>query len=146
MQIWLELFCIVAAVAMVVQVVIWTMLFFQNPHNERERGMPGGAIDSRVGPILTGAQILRTIHSRNLQHGERCIAYRVHGRGQAQEKSIRGLRTHADPASRQCACGPASGPEARGVEDAGAKFSKQFLATPTCAESIGRWCRNLNGG
>ena len=58
MQIWLEFFCIVAAVALVVQVVILTMLFFQLRKTTENVNRLVGDLHSRVGPILTRAQIL----------------------------------------------------------------------------------------
>ncbi len=58
MQIWLEFFCIVAAIALVVQIVILTMLFFELRRTTENVNRLVGDLHSRVGPILTRAQIL----------------------------------------------------------------------------------------
>src|SRR5260370_8265665 len=58
MQFWLELFSIVAAIALVVQVVILTALFFQLRRTTENMNRLVGELHSRVGPILTRVQIL----------------------------------------------------------------------------------------
>jgi len=58
MQFWLELFSIVAAVALVVQVVILTALLFQVRRTTENVNRLVGDLQSRVGPILTRVQIL----------------------------------------------------------------------------------------
>src|SRR5216110_2757584 len=58
MQFWLELFSIVAAMALVVQVVILTALFFQLRRTTENMNRLVGELHSRVGPILTRVQIL----------------------------------------------------------------------------------------
>ena len=58
MQLWLEIFSIVAAVALVVQVVILTALFFQLRRTTENMNRLVGELHSRVGPILTRVQIL----------------------------------------------------------------------------------------
>jgi uncharacterized protein YoxC len=58
MQFWLELFSIVAAIALVVQVVILTALFFQLRRTTENVNRLVGDLHSRVGPILTRVQIL----------------------------------------------------------------------------------------
>src|SRR6266849_2263700 len=56
MQFWLELFSIVAAIALVVQVVILTALFFQLRRTTENVNRLVGDLHSRVGPILTRGQ------------------------------------------------------------------------------------------
>jgi hypothetical protein len=58
MQFGLELFAIVAAVALVVQVVILTALLFQVRRTTENVNRLVGDLQSRVGPILTRVQIL----------------------------------------------------------------------------------------
>jgi hypothetical protein len=58
MQFWLELFSIVAAVALVVQVVILTALLFQVRRTTENMNRLTAELQSRVGPILTRVQIL----------------------------------------------------------------------------------------
>jgi len=58
MQFWLEFFSIVAAIALVVQVVILTTLFFQLRRTTENVNRLVGDLHSRVGPILTRVQIL----------------------------------------------------------------------------------------
>jgi hypothetical protein len=58
MQFWLEFFSIVAAIALVVQVVILTALFFQLRRTTENVNRLVGDLHSRVGPILTRVQIL----------------------------------------------------------------------------------------
>jgi len=58
MQFWLELFSIVAAVALVVQVIILTVLLFQVRRTTENMNRLTTELQSRVGPILTRVQIL----------------------------------------------------------------------------------------
>ena len=58
MQFWLELFSIVAAIALVVQVVILAALFFHLRRTTKNVNRLVGDLHSRVGPILTRVQIL----------------------------------------------------------------------------------------
>src|SRR5258708_39162985 len=58
MQMWLELFSIIAALALVVQVVILTMLLLQMRRTSQNVNRVLGDLHSRVGPILTRVQIL----------------------------------------------------------------------------------------
>ncbi|HEX7698876.1 MAG TPA: DUF948 domain-containing protein, partial [Candidatus Acidoferrum sp.] len=58
MQFWLEFFSIVAAIALVVQVVILTALFFQLRRTTENVNRLVGDLHSRVGPMLTRVQIL----------------------------------------------------------------------------------------
>ena len=58
MQFWLELFCIIASIALVVQVVMLTLLFFQLRSTTENMNRLVSDLHQRVGPILTRAQIL----------------------------------------------------------------------------------------
>src|SRR5437879_13914273 len=58
MQFWLEFFSIIAAIALVVQVVILTALFFQLRRTSENMNRLMGDLHARVGPILTRVQIL----------------------------------------------------------------------------------------
>jgi hypothetical protein len=58
MQLWLEIFSMVAAVALIVQVVILTLLFIELRRTTENMNRLVGDLHSRVGPILTRVQIL----------------------------------------------------------------------------------------
>src|SRR5438093_11180144 len=58
MQLWLEVFSLIAAAALVVQVVLLTLLFIQLRRTTENMNRLVGDLHSRVGPILTRAQIL----------------------------------------------------------------------------------------
>jgi len=58
MQFWMEFFSIVAAIALVVQVVILTALFFQLRKTTENVNKLVGDLHTRIGPILTRTQIL----------------------------------------------------------------------------------------
>jgi uncharacterized protein YoxC len=58
MQVWLEIFSIVAALALVVQVLILTALFFEMRRTSENVNRMVGEVQSRMGPILTRVQIL----------------------------------------------------------------------------------------
>jgi len=65
-------FCIVAAIALVVQVVILTMLFFQLRKTTEKREPPGGrfAFASRADFDARAQILLDDTQPKNLQHGE----------------------------------------------------------------------------
>jgi len=127
MQIWLEFFCIVAAVALVVQVVILTMLFFQLRKTTENVNRLVGDLHSRVGPILTRAQILLDDTQPKISSMVNDASHIVYlARGQAQKidrvftdaaDRLRGQLVHAD----RILTGTLEA-----VEDAGAKFSHSF--------------------
>jgi len=127
MQIWLEFFCIVAAVALVVQVVILTMLFFQLRKTTENVNRLVGDLHSRVGPILTRAQILLDDTQPKISSMVNDASHIVYlARGQAQKidrvftdaaDRLRGQLMHAD----RILTGTLEA-----VEDAGAKFSNSF--------------------
>ena len=52
MQFWLEVFSIVAAIALVVQVVILTLLFLELRRTTDNMNRLVGDLQSRVGPLL----------------------------------------------------------------------------------------------
>src|SRR5215470_3453219 len=58
MQVWLEVFSILAAIALIVQVVILTLLFFEVRRTTEKVNSLSSDLQSRVGPILTRVQIL----------------------------------------------------------------------------------------
>ena len=58
MQVWLEIFSIVAALALIVQVVILTELLVQMRRTSQTVNRLVGEVQSRMGPILTRLQIL----------------------------------------------------------------------------------------
>ncbi len=127
MQIWLEFFCIVAAIALVVQVVILTMLFFQLRRTTENVNRLVGDLHSRVGPILTRAQILLDDTQPKISSMVNDASHIVYlARGQAQKidrvftdaaDRLRGQLMHAD----RILTGTLEA-----VEDAGAKFSNSF--------------------
>jgi uncharacterized protein YoxC len=124
---WLEFFCIVAAVALVVQVVILTMLFFQLRRTTENVNRLVGDLHSRVGPILTRAQILLDDTQPKISSMVNDASHIVYlARGQAQKidrvftdaaDRVRGQLVHAD----RILTGTLEA-----VEDAGAKFSHSF--------------------
>jgi uncharacterized protein YoxC len=127
MQLWLEFFCIVAAVALVVQVVILTMLFFQLRRTTENVNRLVGDLHSRVGPILTRAQILLDDTQPKISSMVNDASHIVYlARGQAQKidrvftdaaDRLRGQLVHAD----RILTGTLEA-----VEDAGSKFSHSF--------------------
>jgi hypothetical protein len=127
MQFWLEFFCIVAAVALVVQVVILTMLFFQLRKTTENVNRLVGDLHSRVGPILTRAQILLDDTQPKISSMVNDASHIVYlARGQAQKidrvftdgaDRLRGQLMHAD----RILTGTLEA-----VEDAGVKFSHSF--------------------
>jgi uncharacterized protein YoxC len=127
MQLWLEFFCIVAAIALVVQVVILTMLFFQLRKTTENVNRLVGDLHSRVGPILTRAQILLDDTQPKISSMVNDASHIVYlARGQAQKVDrvftdaadrLRGQLVHAD----RILTGTLEA-----VEDAGSKFSHSF--------------------
>jgi len=127
MQVWLEFFSIVAAIALVVQVVILTMLFFQLRKTTENVNRLVGDLHSRVGPILTRAQILLDDTQPKISSMVNDASHIVYlARGQAQKVDrvfidaadrLRGQLVHAD----RILTGTLEA-----VEDAGVKFSHSF--------------------
>lgn len=106
MQFWLEFFSIVAAVALVVQVVILTALFFQLRRTTENVNRLVGDLQSRVGPMLTRVQILLEDTQPKISSMVNDASHIVYlARGQAQKVDrvfteaadrLRGQLLHAD--------------------------------------------------
>jgi uncharacterized protein YoxC len=106
MQFWLEFFSIVAAIALVVQVVILTALFFQLRRTTENVNRLVGDLQSRVGPILTRVQILLDDTQPKISSMVNDASHVVYlARGQAQKidrvftdaaDRLRGQLVHAD--------------------------------------------------
>jgi len=127
MQFWLEFFSIVAAIALVVQVVILTALFFQLRRTTESVNHLVGDLHSRVGPILTRVQILLDDTQPKISSMVNDASHIVYlARGQAQKidrvftdaaDRLRGQLVQAD----RILTGTLEA-----VEDAGAKFKHSF--------------------
>jgi hypothetical protein len=127
MQFWLELFSIIAAIALVVQVVILTALFFQLRRTTENMNRLVGDLHSRVGPMLTRVQILLDDTQPKISSMVNDASHIVYlARGQAQKidrvftdaaDRLRGQLVHAD----RILTGTLEA-----VEDAGAKFKHSF--------------------
>ena len=127
MQMWLEFFSIVAAIALVVQVVILTLLFFQLQRTTENVNRLVGDLHSRVGPILTRVQILLDDTQPKISSMVNDASHIVYlARGQAQKLDrvftdaadrLRGQLVHAD----RILTGTLEA-----VEDAGSKFKHSF--------------------
>jgi len=127
MQLWLEIFSIVAAMALVVQVVILTALFFQLRRTTENMNRLVGELHSRVGPILTRVQILLDDTHPKISSMVNDASHIVYlARGQAQKidrvftdaaDRLRGQLVRAD----RILAGTLEA-----LEDAGAKFSHSF--------------------
>jgi hypothetical protein len=127
MQFWLEFFSIVAAIALVVQVVILTALFFQLRRTTENMNRLVDDLHSRVGPILTRVQILLDDTQPKISSMVNDASHIVYlARGQAQKidrvftdaaDRLRGQLVHAD----RILTGTLEA-----VEDAGTKFKHSF--------------------
>jgi len=127
MQVWLEFFSIVAAIALVVQVVILTALFFQMKRTSENVNRLVGDLQSRVGPILTRVQILLEDTQPKISSMVNDASHIVYlARGQAQKVDrvftdaadrLRGQLLHAD----RILTGTLEA-----VEDAGMRFRSSF--------------------
>src|SRR6267143_6504372 len=127
MQFWLEFFSIVAAIALVVQVVILTALFFQLRRTTESVNRLVGDLHSRVGPILTRVQILLDDTQPKISSMVNDASHIVYlARGQAQKidrvftdaaDRLRGQLVHADRILTGVL---------EAVEDAGAQFRTSF--------------------
>ena len=127
MQFWLELFSIVAAIALVVQVVILAALFFQLRRTTENVNRLVGDLHSRVGPILTRLQILLDDTQPKISSMVNDASHIVYlARGQAQKidrvftdaaDRLRGQLVQAD----RILTGTLEA-----VEDAGAKIKHSF--------------------
>lgn len=127
MQFWLEFFSIVAAIALVVQVVILGMLFAQVKRTTEQMNRLVGDLHTRLGPILTRVQILLDDTQPKISSMVEDAAHVVYlARNQAQKVDrvftdaadrLRGQLVHAD----RILTGTLEA-----VEEAGMKFSKGF--------------------
>jgi hypothetical protein len=127
MQIWLVLFIIVAMVALVVQVVILTLLFFEVRRTTENVNRLTSDLQSRIGPILTRVQILLDDTQPKISSMVNDASHIVYlARGQAQKidrvftdaaDRLRGQLNHAD----RILTGTLEA-----VEDAGIKFKHNF--------------------
>jgi hypothetical protein len=127
MQVWLEFFSIVAAIALIVQVVILTALFFQMRRTSENVNRLVGDLQSRVGPILTRVQILLDDTQPKISGMVNDASHIVYlARGQAQKVDrvftdaadrLRGQLLHAD----RILTGTLEA-----VEDAGMRFRGSF--------------------
>src|SRR5260370_27854848 len=106
MEVWLEIFSIVAALALVVQVVILTALLFQMRRTTENVNRLVGEMQSRMGPILTRVQILLDDTQPKISSMVNDASHMVYlARGQAQKVDrvfteaadrLRGQLLHAD--------------------------------------------------
>jgi hypothetical protein len=127
MQLWLEIFSLVAAAALIVQVVILTALFLQLRKTTENMNRLVGDLHSRVGPILTRVQILLDDTQPKISSMVSDASHIVYlARGSAQKLDrvftdatdrLRGQLVHAD----RILTGTLEA-----VEDAGSKFKHSF--------------------
>jgi len=127
MQFWLEFFSIVAAIALVVQVVILGMLFAQVKRTTEHMNRLVGDLHTRLGPILTRVQILLDDTQPKISSMVEDAAHVLYlARNQAQKVDrvftdaadrLRSQLVHAD----RILTGTLEA-----VEDAGMKFGKGF--------------------
>lgn len=106
MEFWLEVFSIVAAIALVVQVVILGALFFELRRTTEKVNKLTGDLQTRVGPILTRVQILLDDTQPKISEMVSDASHIVYlARGQAQKMDrvlseasdrLRGQLVHAD--------------------------------------------------
>lgn len=106
MQFWLEVFSMVAAIALVVQVVVLTMLLIQMRRTTDNVNHVMSEFQSRVGPILTRVQILLDDTQPKISTMVNDASHIVYlARGQAQKVDrvfteaadrLRGQLVHAD--------------------------------------------------
>jgi hypothetical protein len=106
MQLWLEIFSLVAAAALIVQVVILTLLFFQLRRTTENMNRLVSDLHARVGPMLTRVQILLEDTQPKISSMVNDASHIVYlARGQAQKidrvftdaaDRMRGQLVHAD--------------------------------------------------
>src|SRR6266849_4045584 len=127
MQFWVEFFSIIAAIALVVQVVILTALFLQLRRTTENVNRLVGELHARVGPILTRVQILLDDTQPKISSMVADASHIVYlARGQAQKVDrvfteaadrLRGQLSHADRILTGAL---------EAMEDAGAQFRTSF--------------------
>jgi hypothetical protein len=106
MEFWLEVFSIVAAIALVVQVVILAALFFELRKTTEKVNRLVGDMQTRVGPILSRVQILLDDTQPKISEMVSDASHIVYlARGQAQKMDrvlseasdrLRGQLVHVD--------------------------------------------------
>ncbi len=124
---WLEIFSIVSALALVVQVVILTLLLIEMRRTSQNVNRVLGDLHSRVGPILTRVQILLDDTQPKISSMVNDASHVVYlARGQAQKLDrvftdaadrLRGQLVHVD----RILAGTLEA-----VEEAGSKFKHSF--------------------
>src|SRR6202158_6252048 len=127
MQFWLEFFSIVAAIALIVQVVILGLLFAQLKRTTEHMNRLVGDLHARLGPILTRVQILLEDTQPKISSMVEDAAHVVYlARNQAQKVDriftdasdrLRGQLVHADRILTGAL---------ETVEEAGTQFRKSF--------------------
>jgi uncharacterized protein YoxC len=137
MQVWLEIFSIVAAIALIVQVVILTALLFEFRRTTQNINRLVGDLHTRVGPILTRVQILLDDTQPKISTMVADAAHVVYlARGQAQRVDrvmteaadrLRGQLVHADRILSGAL---------EAVEDAGSQFRNSIWRPVQKASAI----------
>src|SRR5262245_49585594 len=137
MQVWLELFSIVAALALVVQVVILTALLFQMRRTADNVNRLVSEMQSRMGPILTRVQILLDDTQPKIASMVNDASHMVYlARGQAQKVDrvfteaadrMRGQLVHMDRILSAAL---------ESVEEAGLNFKHSFWAPVQKASAL----------
>src|SRR5260370_6505885 len=139
MQMWLEIFSIVSALALVVQVVILTLLLIEMRRTSQNVNRVLGDLHSRVGPILTRVQILLDDTQPKISSMVNDASHVVYlARGQAQKLDrvftdaadrLRGQLVHVD----RILAGTLEA-----VEEAGSKFKHSFWQRAQKAAALGQ--------
>ena len=137
MQVWLEIFSIVAALALVVQVVILTVLLFQMRRTTENVNRLVTEMQSRMGPILTRVQILLDDTQPKIASMVNDASHMVYlARGQAQKVDrvfteaadrMRGQLIHMDRIISAAL---------ESIEDAGLNFKNSFWAPMQKASAL----------
>ncbi|HKW61592.1 MAG TPA: DUF948 domain-containing protein [Candidatus Acidoferrum sp.] len=137
MQVWLEIFSIVAALALVVQVIILTVLLFQMRRTTDNVNRLVTEMQSRMGPILTRVQILLDDTQPKIASMVNDASHMVYlARGQAQKVDrvfteaadrMRGQLVHMDRILSAAL---------ESVEEAGLSFKHSFWAPMQKASAL----------
>lgn len=137
MQVWLQIFSIVAALALVVQVVILTVLMFQMRRTTENVNRLVTEMQSRMGPILTRVQILLDDTQPKIASMVNDASHMVYlARGQAQKVDrvfteaadrMRGQLVHMDRIISAAL---------ESLEDAGLNFKNSFWAPMQKASAL----------
>lgn len=137
MQVWLEIFSIVAALALVVQVVILTVLLFQMRRTTENVNRLVTEMQSRMGPILTRVQIMLDDTQPKISSMVNDASHMVYlARGQAQKVDrvfteaadrMRGQLVHMDRIMSAAL---------ESIEDAGLNFKNSFWAPMQKASAL----------